>query len=91
MEENKTTEQDYQKGFNEGYTIAKHMPELAEQLAKATGESLRGSGFQEGRNQFLSEQVKERYPSWLKGDRSAKSENEPFKTKDKDKGIEPER
>lgn len=93
MEESEKPHPDYQKGFNEGYTIAKHMPEFAEQLAKATAENLRGSGFQEGRKQFLLEQEKDRYPSWLTGDRSTKSPNEPNKTKDmdKDRDIEPER
>ncbi|PSR55791.1 hypothetical protein AHMF7605_20955 [Adhaeribacter arboris] len=91
MEEAHKPEPDYQKGFNEGYTIAKHLPELAEQLAKATAENLRGNGFQEGRNQFLSEKAKERYPSWLTGERTSKGENEPTKTMDKDKDIEPER
>jgi len=93
MEENQTAVLDYQKGFNEGYTIAKHLPELAEQLAKASLEGPRGAGLKDGQKQFSFEKSKDRYPSWLTGDRTAKDEIEPDKSKDMDLDIdlEPER
>ena len=82
-------EPDYQKGFNEGYTLAKHAPELAEQLAKAVdAESVRGAGLQAGRQQFIAEQTKERYPSWLKGERSGKEPPETGKHQDRSPDVE---
>lgn len=88
MEDNTSVSPEYQKRFNEGYTIVKYMPELAEQLAKATQDNERGNGFQQGRNQYLNEQVKDKLPGWLSGNRSAKAETQPDKNKDRD--IEPE-
>lgn len=91
MEEFEQADPDFQKGFNEGYTIAKHQPELGEQLALAAGdESSRGAGFQAGRRQFIYERGRERLP-----DRSA-SKRDPYKdTKEpergRDRGIEPDR
>ncbi|RDB07846.1 hypothetical protein DVG78_01985 [Runella aurantiaca] len=79
---------DYLKRFNEGYTIAKYMPELAEQLTKAIQDHPNGTGFQQGRAQFMSEQLKEKVPSWLKGERPGKQAVSPDKQKSKD--IEPE-
>lgn len=88
MEDNTSIPPEYQKRFNEGYTIAKYMPELAQQLAQATKDNERSNGFQEGRNQYLSEQVKEKLPSWLSGNRPTKTETQPDKNKDRD--IEPD-
>lgn len=75
---------DYTKGFNEGYIIAKEMPEVADQLSKVLGDSDRAKGFQSGRAQYMFEQNKERYPSFLKDDKLNKSfeAKEPGKTKD---------
>lgn len=92
MEEEKVSS-DYQNGFNEGYIIAKYNPELAGQLAKVTQDGLRWTGFQQGREQFLKEQVKERMPSWIKGNRSEKEDQTPNKNmeKGKSKDIEPDK
>lgn len=88
MEDRTPIPPEYQKRFNEGYTIAKYMPELAEQLSIALKDNERGNGFRDGRNQYLTEQVKDKLPSWLSGTRPAKEENQPDKSKDRD--IEPE-
>ena len=88
MEDNTTVALEYQKRFNEGYTIAKYMPELAQQLTEAIKDREPDNGFQDGRNQYLSEQVKDKRPAWLSGNRPAKAEPQP--DKNKDKGIEPE-
>ena len=88
MDDNTTVPPEYQKRFNEGYTIAKYMPELAEQLSAAIQNYSHGAGFQQGRTQFLQEQAKQKLPSWLKGERSAKEDTSPGKQKDKD--MEPE-
>lgn len=64
----------YTKGFNEGYTIAKYMPDVAENLSDILGNSERAKGFQLGRQEYLSEiemeQVKDRemYPEFLLDD-----------------------
>lgn len=86
-EQNTTVPPEYQKRFNEGYTIAKYMPELARQLTDAMKDK-EPNGFQDGQRQFLSEQPKDRRPAWLSGNRSGKAEPQP--DKNKDRGIEPE-
>jgi hypothetical protein len=87
-EQNTTVPPEYQKRFNEGYTIGKYLPELAQQLTEAIKDKEHGNGFQDGHRQFLSEQVKDRVPTWLSGNRPTQSERQP--DKNKDRGIEPE-
>ncbi|AUD02170.1 hypothetical protein [Spirosoma pollinicola] len=89
MEEQDTVEPEYLKGFNEGYTIAQHKPELAEKLASIDSDFIRLVGFKAGREQFQKEQMRERLPSWLKGDRSTREQGKTDKTKGRD--IEPDR
>lgn len=89
MSEEEKISPDYQTGFNEGYTIAKYNPELSGQLSKISFESERLTGFQEGREQFIKEQVKDRLPTWIKGNTSEKNLGSVEKTINKD--IEPER
>lgn len=88
MDDQDKVEPDYVKGFNEGYTIAKHMPEIAEQLANIDSDFVRLAGFKAGREQHQAEQVRERLPVWLTGDRMSKN-NPPDKPKDRD--IEPDK
>eukprot|EP01035_Chromulina_nebulosa_P007720 gene7720-10429_t len=80
-----TPDPDYMRGFNEGYTIAAHMPELAEKLSLAVGNgSSRGQAFQDGRQQALAEERESRYPSWLKSDRYKASDREQDKSADRE-------
>ena len=64
----------YTKGFNEGYTLAKYMPDVAENLSDILGDSERAKGFQLGREEYLMEIDKnktrdaELYPDWLRDD-----------------------
>ncbi len=88
MEDNTIVPPEYQKRFNEGYTIAKYMPELAEQLLSAMKEHEPKNGFQDGRRQYLSEQGKDKRPAWLSGNRSSKAK--PQLDKNKGRDIEPE-
>ncbi len=90
MEEKELDEDLYAKRFNEGYAIAQHMPDLAEQLAQAIGNNAQGFGFADGRNQFLQDKQMERRPSWLKESGFDRLANQTDKEPDKDKGIEPE-
>ena len=89
MNDNTPIDPDYIRGFNEGYTIARHMPDLAEKLSTANKDSVRGTGFQDGRKQFLTEQSRSRLPAWLKGNRPTKDKAVPDKTVDRD--IDPDR
>lgn len=85
MEDEEKVEPDYLRGFNEGYTIAQHMPELAKQLASVQTDSTRIAGFRAGREQYTVERMKDRLPSWLR-DRSSSDQSTP--TKSKDRGID---
>lgn len=51
---------DYLNGFNEGYTLAEHMPDVAEKVSKALGDGDRAKGFQDGRGQLLLEKTQEK-------------------------------
>lgn len=84
MEEQDTPHPDYVTGFNEGYTIARDLPELAEQLGKAVGTTERGQGFQSGREQWLYEEKEHRRPTWLSKSRLSDKRNEPSKDVNKE-------
>ena len=84
MKEQDKVEPEYLKGFNEGYTISQHKPELAEKLANIDSDFIRLVGFKAGQEQFQKEQVRERLPAWLKGDHSTKNQDKPSKSKDRD-------
>ena len=90
MEENDKIEPDYLKGFNEGYLIAQHAPDLAEKLANIESDFIRLQGFKAGREQYQVEQVRERLPAWLSGKRPPKSDKLPLRSKDRDKGLDKE-
>ena len=89
---------EYLKGFNEGYIIKQHMPDLADRLADSVGDSLRSQGFKDGWAEVIRERERERYPKWLRSDRLSsleekeREELERSKDRDKDKDeTEPER
>jgi len=73
MAQEETVSSEYQKRFNDGYLIAKHMPELAAQIKDATKEL--GGGFREGLEQFEKDAVTP-YPSWLRKDRLSSLDND---------------
>lgn len=85
MEENETPHPDYLKGYNEGYMITKYLPELANKLPPSLGESLRGKGFADGKEQFFSEEKEKRYPEWLQSDRLSRLGKSDGKEKGKNK------
>lgn len=49
----------YQRGFNEGWIVAKYTPELSEMLSQIKGNSTRLEGFLDGIEQYTKEQAKE--------------------------------
>lgn len=83
MEQNFEPHPDYVKGFNEGYTLAKHMPDLSEKLPASLGGSERGQGFKAGRDQYILEKEKQR-PSWLRKDRLTDLDKDQDADRDKD-------
>ena len=85
MEETEKIDSKQLKGINDGYLLAVHEPELAEKLSKIEAVSPWLVGMQQGREQFLKEQVKDKLPSWLNDSRPIKESKQP----DKGKGIEP--
>lgn len=79
--------ENYQQGFNEGYILAQHQPELSEKLAEVKGGGLRMEGFRDGREEWMQERLKDRLPDWLKKnprERMQKDAKQAHKDKDKD-------
>ncbi len=87
QEQEITPTADYVKGFNEGYLIAQHEPELAAQLSKAEGTSDRLQGIKDGHRRFTLE--KEIDQSLSKMNFGKSEQAAPGKEKDRD--IEQER
>ena len=78
-------EDKYQQGFNEGYIITKHLPDLSDSLAAIESENPRLEGFRDGREEFVLEKIKEKQQL----PKPAQNKDlQPDKTKDQD--IEPE-
>lgn len=84
MEQTIDPHPDYIKGFNEGYALAQHMPEISEKLPQSLGSTERGQGFKAGRDQYILEKEKQ-LPSWLKKDRLSSLGKEDH-DREKDKG-----
>lgn len=83
MEETNNIDPDYLKGFNDGYIIAQYEPELAEKLSKVEAVSPRIIGMQQGREQFIKEQLKEKLPNWLKDNPTPDRTITPYKDQNK--------
>jgi hypothetical protein len=81
---------DYQKGYNDGYLIARHEPDLADKLKDVSDNTPRMEGFQAGRKQLLRDRFKERLPEWVQDDPDKDQDKSIEPEKDKDQGIEPE-
>lgn len=81
-----TPSPEYIKGFNQGYLLARHTPELIEKLPADLGNSERSLGLKEGKEQYEAEKEKERTPAWMKKDAFSDldKDNKDDKTKDKD-------
>lgn len=83
------------KGFNEGYYIAKYMPELSLLLSTAKGEGQHVDGLRSGRSQYIRDKAKENL-SWLhqrpQDNRlvAERGEYRPLNFDDVDKDAEPD-
>jgi len=88
-DEQTTPDAGYIKGFNEGYIITKHMPELSDCVVQARNESPRLEGFRDGRKQLVLEKIAEQHktPLLLKTDKDKETRAEPKKERD----LEPDR
>lgn len=84
MLEEKDEHIDYQKGFNEGYIIAQHMPELSDELSKVKSDSPRMEGFRDGHEQFSLEKDHVHVPAWLKEETIKDSPHIPPKDRDRE-------
>lgn len=84
MEENETPDPEYLKGFNEGYTLSKHLPDLAEKIIPSIGNSLRGTGFAQGRQEYLLELRREKYPAWRKNSQINRTDEPQVRDMDKE-------
>lgn len=69
MDEAENIDPKYLEGFNQGYFLAKHAPDLANSLSNLKPANLRLEGIQHGIQEFGREQVKDYMPEWLKQDR----------------------
>lgn len=54
----------YQRGFNEGYLIARHLTGLSKSLFKLKNDTPRISGMRDGYKQWLSERDMEQRAKW---------------------------
>ncbi len=61
---------DFIKGMNEGYYLAKYLPEVADGLYKIISDNDRIQGFKAGREEYIKEKVAERMKSWDKEERN---------------------
>lgn len=69
MEElNDNPHPDFIKGFNDGYLMAKHLPDLSKELSKSLSDTEQSKGFQSGIRQVFLEKIKAFEPAWMKDD-----------------------
>ncbi|GAA4459636.1 hypothetical protein GCM10023093_00960 [Nemorincola caseinilytica] len=54
-----TSHPDYIKGFQEGYMITMHLPEISDWMARKKDSGLKYAGFLHGRLEYLMEKVQD--------------------------------
>lgn len=84
MQDDKNDTTEYIKGFNEGYLITQHLPDLSDKLATIESEAPRIDGFKDGRKEFVLEQLKSNRAKWVNAERSHGTPNEASKSQRKD-------
>ena len=88
MEEQDIIDPAYLKGFNQGYILAQYMPDIATKIAQSESKTPHMEGFQQGRDQYLLEVTREKYPEWLKNDRPRYKEPPVSKNRDMDRDMD---
>ena len=78
-------ETEYIKGFNEGYLITKHLPDVAKGVAIVKSLSPRINGLKEGHREFILEKLQEKL-RW----NTKQSDRDKGLDKEMDKDYEPE-
>lgn len=68
MEENEAVDPHYKQGFNEGYFIAEHWPDMSDSFAHVPNKSPRLDGFRDGHRQFVLDLAKANRPKFLQKD-----------------------
>jgi len=86
-DEQTTSDAGYIKGFNEGYIITKHLPEVSDCIVQVQSESPRLDGFRDGRKQLVLEKIAEQHKTPLKTEQNKDIRQEPRKDRD----LEPDR
>lgn len=76
----------YTKGFNEGYVLTEHLPDLAREISKIDSPLPWVEGFRDGREEYVIEKTKDLLPSWPESDLT--KDNEPDKTQERDFDVE---
>jgi len=76
---------EYEKGYNQGYLLAKEMPEVAQYLAEIKSHQPWISGIRDGREQHTAEMLRDARPKWLDPDHSSKADFNKAKDRDQDK------
>ncbi len=87
MEETKV-DPSFQKGFNNGYYMSEHEPDLARQISQIENATAHLDGFKAGRIEYFKEQIKDFDKSWVQ--EFSVNEQDITQNKDKDVGLEPE-
>jgi len=86
-DEQTTPDAGYIKGFNEGYIITKHLPEVSDCVVQVQNDSPRLDGFRDGRKQLVLERIAEQHKAPLKTEQNKDIRQEPRKDRD----LEPDR
>jgi hypothetical protein len=80
---------EYVEAFNASYQLMQQYSELATELSKSMGDTERGEGFKDGRDQYVLEK-NDRLPKWLQNKDDIQRDIEPDRDKNMD-NYEPER
>jgi hypothetical protein len=92
MTDEHTPDAGYIKGFNEGYIITKHMPELSDCVVQVQSENPRIEGLRDGRKQLVLEKIAEQHKTPTKTEHITPDRNKDTKQEpSKDHDLEPDR
>ncbi|HVN67509.1 MAG TPA: hypothetical protein VMT55_03985, partial [Candidatus Sulfotelmatobacter sp.] len=71
----------YLTGFNQGYILTEHLPQVAEKLATIQSKENEPwiSGIRDGREQYFADQVRGFRPKWLDQERGPAPDTGPAK------------
>lgn len=82
MENEYPIDSNYQKGFNEGYLVTKHWPEMSDSIVAVKNATPRLNGFRDGQRQYLLDFTKANRPKWMLRNNNSFPERDHDKEKD---------